>query len=218
MARMSADLRLAVPLVGVLLLGACGSDAADRAAPSEPPETAGAVPAVPLEAEEPVVGPCDPTVRTVDARVQIGAAGWDASDYPLEPPVAPPPGSCIRSVNDVPLDVGEPGPFGPRLWYYALAPGSDVEALCAAALVTLEADDPAGMNPDPCVPMVAPSTDPRLGSIVSHRFDVLRQDSVVVTVITAASTTGCEAEPEEQTDDEQPDCLTMLVGFLRYGP
>jgi len=188
-----------VPLVVVLLLGACGPDGDGGAAAADR---------------------CDPTVHAIDQRVQIGAAGWDASGYPLDPPVTPPPGSCLRFVDDVPLEPGDPQPYGARLWRYALPTGVDIEKLCTSALRALQDAGPVGLNPDPCVP--TPSTGLASGSglpdgdpIVTHRFDARRLDDVVVTVIVLATTSDCSGDPEEGPTGELQDCITLVVGFRR---
>ncbi len=204
-------------LLGALLLGACASDPTEPAREAGSPAASAAAPEGPGDVDSVVIGACDETVRVDDVRVQVGAAGWDASEYPLQPPIAPPPGACIRFVGDVPLEPGDPARFGPRLWLYALPAGTDAVALCTAALRELEADRPAIMNLDLCAPTLM-DTGQAGGSdqTLDHRLDVLRRDDVVVTFATSERETECTADPEEQSADDALDCITLLIGFQQY--
>jgi hypothetical protein len=217
-------------LAAALLLAACGTDAAggpagdaspgasaDGAAggtASRPGAESGDAPTPQPE------GPCDPPVRPGEDRVRLGGAGWDPAGYPLEPPVAPPAGACLRLAFDLPLDPGDAGPYGARLWNYALAAGTDVAALCRDALRSLEQAGPVGVDGDPCAPFRSELARPDGGVEVarSHRFDALTVEDVLVTVVASAVEDGaaCDVDPLERSGP-LPDCLTLLVGYRRAG-
>lgn len=217
-------------LAAALMLVACGTDASGGPAGDAPPRTSadGAAGGAGSgsgagsgDAPTPQpVGRCDPTVRPGDDRVVMGGAGWDSAGYPLEPLLAPPMGSCLRIAFDVPLDSGDAGPYGARLWTYALAAGTDVEMLCRDALRILQQAGPVGVDGDPCAPFRVETARSDGGVEVarSHRFDALTTEDVLVTVVASEveDAAGCDADPGEESGP-MPDCLTLLVGFRRVG-
>jgi hypothetical protein len=217
-------------LAAALSLVACGTDASGGPAGEAPPRVSadgaaggaasGSGAGSGDAATSQPVGRCDPTVRPGDDRVVMGGAGWDSAGYPLEPPIAPPMGSCLRIAFDAPLDTGDAGTYGARLWSYALAAGTDVELLCRDALRTLQQAGPVGVGGDPCAPFryEAGRSDGGVEVTRSHRFDALTTEDVLVTVVASEveDAAACDADPGEESGPT-PDCLTLLVGFRRVG-